>query len=73
MNGVKVIYFEDGKTYSVAEFDTLMETADSENGGRSKGCNRALPVKQWYEADADDEFLTASCGHDKVKFYYQYA
>ena len=50
-------YFEDGKTYSVAEFDTLMEQADSEMvAGAKAAIEKYGSAKAWYEADADDEF-----------------
>lgn len=61
-------YFEDGKTYSVAEFDTLMEQADSEMVAGSKAAiEKYGSAKAWYEADADDEF-SQFMGYDKVKF-----
>ena len=61
-------YFEDGKTYSVAEFDTLMEQADSEMvAGAKAAIEKYGSVKAWYEADADDEF-SQFMGYDKVKF-----
>lgn len=61
-------YFEDGKTYSVAEFDTLMEQADSEMvAGAKAAIEKYGSVKAWYEADADDEF-SQFVGYDKVKF-----
>lgn len=47
-------YFEDGKTYSVAEFDTLMEQADSEMvAGAKAAIEKYGSAKAWYEADAD--------------------
>lgn len=61
-------YFEDGKTYSVAEFDTLMEQADSEMvAGAKDAIEKYGSAKAWYEADADDEF-SQFMGYDKVKF-----
>lgn len=61
-------YFEDGKTYSVAEFDTLMEQADSEMvAGAKVAIEKYGSAKAWYEADADDEF-SQFMGYDKVKF-----
>lgn len=61
-------YFEDGKTYSVAEFDTLMEQADSEMvAGAKAAIEKYSSAKAWYEADADDEF-SQFMGYDKVKF-----
>jgi N12 class adenine-specific DNA methylase len=61
-------YFEDGKTYSVAEFDTLMEQADSEMVAEAKAAiEKYGSAKAWYEADADDEF-SQFMGYDKVKF-----
>lgn len=61
-------YFEDGKTYSVAEFDTLMEQADSEMvAGAKAAIEKYGSAKAWYEADADDEF-SRFMGYDKVKF-----
>lgn len=61
-------YFEDGKTYSVAEFDTLMEQADSEMvAGAKTAIEKYGSAKAWYEADADDEF-SQFMGYDKVKF-----
>ena len=61
-------YFEDGKTYSVAEFDALMEQADSEMvAGAKAAIEKYGSVKAWYEADADDEF-SQFMGYDKVKF-----
>lgn len=61
-------YFEDGKTYSVAEFDTLMEQADSEMvAGAKAAIEKYGSAKAWYEADADDEF-SQFMGYDKVKF-----
>ena len=61
-------YFEDGKTYSVAEFDTLMEQADSEMvAGAKAAIEKYGSAKAWYEADADDEF-SQFMGYDKVRF-----
>lgn len=61
-------YFEDGKTYSVAEFDALMEQADSEMvAGAKAAIEKYGSTKAWYEADADDEF-SQFMGYDKVKF-----
>lgn len=61
-------YFEDGKTYSVAEFDTIMEQADSEMvAGAKAAIEKYGSAKAWYEADADDEF-SQFMGYDKVKF-----
>lgn len=61
-------YFEDGKTYGVAEFDTLMEQADSEMvAGAKAAIEKYGSAKAWYEADADDEF-SQFMGYDKVKF-----
>lgn len=61
-------YFEDGKTYSVAEFDSLMEQADSEMvAGAKAAIEKYGSAKAWYEADADDEF-SQFMGYDKVKF-----
>lgn len=61
-------YFEDGKTYSVAEFDTLMEQADSEMvAGAKAAIEKYGSAKAWYEADTDDEF-SQFMGYDKVKF-----
>ena len=61
-------YFEDGKTYSVAEFDTLMGQADSEMvAGAKAAIEKYGSAKAWYEADADDEF-SQFMGYDKVKF-----
>lgn len=61
-------YFEDGKTYSVAEFDTLMEQADSEMvAGAKAAIEKYGSAKALYEADADDEF-SQFMGYDKVKF-----
>lgn len=61
-------YFEDGKTYSVAEFDALMEQADSEMvAGAMAAIEKYGSAKAWYEADADDEF-SQFMGYDKVKF-----
>ena len=61
-------YFEDGKTYSVAEFDTLMEQADSEMvAGAKAAIEKYGSAKAWYEAGADDEF-SQFMGYDKVKF-----
>lgn len=61
-------YFEDGKTYSVAEFDTLMEQTDSEMvAGAKAAIEKYGSAKAWYEADADDEF-SQFMGYDKVKF-----
>lgn len=61
-------YFEDGKTYSVAEFDALMEQADSEMvAGAKAAIEKYGSAKAWYEAGADDEF-SQFMGYDKVKF-----
>lgn len=61
-------YFEDGKTYSVAEFDALMEQADSEMvAGAKAAIEKYGSAKAWYEADADDEF-SQFMGYNKVKF-----
>lgn len=68
MNGAESNYFEDGKTYSVAEFDALMEQADSEMvAGAKAAIEKYGSAKAWYEADADDEF-SQFMGYDKVKF-----
>lgn len=61
-------YFEDGKTYSVAEFDALMEQADSEMvAGAKAAIKKYGSEKAWYEASSDDEF-SQFMGYDKVKF-----
>lgn len=61
-------YFEDGKTYSVAEFDALMEQADSEMVvGAKAAIKKYGSEKAWYEASSDDEF-SQFMGYDKVKF-----
>ena len=61
-------YFEDGKTYSVAEFDALMKQADSEMvTGAKAAIEKYGSAKAWYEAGADDEF-SQFMGYDKVKF-----
>ena len=59
--------FEDGKQYSIYEFDTLMKQADDE---RVAGKNAALKKYGTWEAwyDADDPELTRFLGYDKTQF-----
>ncbi|WP_373165047.1 LPD11 domain-containing protein [Agathobaculum sp. Marseille-P7918] len=59
--------FEDGKQYSIYEFDTLMKQADDE---RVAGKNAALKKYGTWEAwnAADDPELTRFLGYDKTQF-----
>ena len=59
--------FEDGKQYSIYEFDTLMRQADDE---RVAGKNAALKKYGTWEAwnAADDPELARFLGYDKTKF-----
>lgn len=60
--------FEDGKTYSVFEFDTLMKQADEEHiAGKKAAIKHYGSEKEWYNANDKNEF-TQFYGYDKVKF-----
>lgn len=60
--------FEDGKTYSVAEFDRLMAQADAQRVAETKAAIQKYgSAENWYNSDAKDEF-TQYYGYDKVKF-----
>lgn len=60
--------FEDGKTYSVFEFDTLMKQADEEHiAGKKAAIKHYGSEEEWYNANENNEF-TQWYGYDKVKF-----
>lgn len=60
--------FEDGKVYSVYDFDRLMMQADDERVFGTKAAVEKYGSKEaWYNSDVDDEF-TRFKGYDKVKF-----
>lgn len=60
--------FEDGKTYSVAEFDSLMKQADDERiAGQKAAIEKYGSAEAWYNSDVNDEF-TKFKGYDKTKF-----
>lgn len=60
--------FEDGKIYSVAEFDRLMKQADDERmSGKAAAVKKYGSQEAWYNSNAQDEF-TQYYGYDKVKF-----
>ena len=59
--------FEDGKTYTVYEFDRIMKQADDEHvAGEKAALEKYGTHEKWYNAE-DDEF-TRFMGYDKVKF-----
>lgn len=60
--------FEDGKIYSVAEFDSLMKQADEERtAGQASAIEAYGSEENWYNSDVQDEY-TQFLGYDKVKF-----
>ncbi len=60
--------FEDGKTYSIAEFDRLMKTADDERvAGKKAAIEKYGSSEAWYNSDVVDEY-TQYYGYDKVRF-----
>ncbi len=60
--------FEDGKIYSVAEFDRLMKQADDERmSGKAAAVKKYGSLEAWYNSDIEDEY-TQYYGYDKVKF-----
>lgn len=60
--------FEDGRTYSIAEFDLLMKQADNEHvAGKKAAIEKYGSAEVWYNSDVADEF-TRFMGYDKVKF-----
>lgn len=59
--------FENGKTYSIDEFDSLMQKADDEHvAGKKAAIEKYGTQEKWYEANDPeyDRFL----GYEKVKF-----
>lgn len=59
--------FEDGKRYSIKEFDTLMKEADEERVAGAKAAMEKYGTWQkWYEAD--DPEAAKFLGYDKTKF-----
>ncbi|MGM9623835.1 MAG: LPD25 domain-containing protein, partial [Butyricicoccus porcorum] len=59
--------FEDGREYSVAEFDRLMKQADDEYvAGKNAAMQKYGTWQQWY--DADDPYFARFLGYDKTKF-----
>ena len=59
--------FEDGKRYSIKEFDTLMKEADEERVAGAKAAMEKYGTWQkWYEAD--DPEAARFLGYDKTKF-----
>lgn len=60
--------FEEGKTYSVYEFDRLMKQADDDRVfGTKAAIEKYGSSEAWYNARDDDEF-SKFYGYDKVKF-----
>lgn len=60
--------FDDGKTYSVAQFDMLMKQADkARTDGQAAAIKKYGSAEAWYNSNAQDEF-TQYYGYDKVKF-----
>lgn len=61
-------YFEDGKTYTVYEFDKLMKQADDEMvAGAKAAIEKYGSSEAWYSSNDYDEF-TQFKGYNKVKF-----
>lgn len=59
--------FEDGKTYSVAEFDSIMAKANKAKlDGRAAGIEKYGSEENWREQDEDSYF--SHLGYDKTKF-----
>ena len=59
--------FEDGKTYSVREFDEIMRKADTEHvAGEKAALEKYGTHENWY--NANDEEFSRFYGYDKVKF-----
>lgn len=59
--------FEDGKTYSVREFDELMKAADEEFvAGKAAALDKYGSHKEWI--NSDDKEYSRFLGYDKVKF-----
>lgn len=59
--------FEDGKTYSVLEFDTIMKQADEEHiSARKAGLEKYGSDEEWESADKDDYYRWL--GYDKTNF-----
>ncbi len=59
--------FEDGKTYSVYEFDRLMKQADDERvAGTKAAIEKYGSFDNWYNSN-DEDFINYM-GYDKVKF-----
>ena len=59
--------FEDGKTYSVLEFDTIMKQADEEHiSARKAGLDKYGSDEEWENADKDDYYRWL--GYDKTNF-----
>ncbi len=60
--------FDDGKIYSVAEFDRLMKQADDERvAGKATAVKKYGSPEAWYNSDIEDEY-TQYYGYDKVNF-----
>ena len=60
--------FENGKTYTVYEFDRLMKAADDEKlEGRKAAVLKYGSMEKWLEEDEYNEF-TQFLGYDKTKF-----
>lgn len=60
--------FEDGKTYSVAEFDQIMAKADAEHkAGETKAIKKYGSKEDWYNSNIEDEF-NQYLGYDKTYF-----
>lgn len=61
-------HFEDGKTYSVYEFDNLMRNANALHiDGEAKAIAHYGSKEEWYNSNVRDEF-TQFIGYDKTKF-----
>lgn len=60
--------FENGKTYSIYEFDSIMKKADDERiAGQKAALEKYGSNEAWYGSKEDDEF-TRFMGYDKTKF-----
>lgn len=60
--------FSKGKTYSIAEFDSIMKKADEAKiAGRKSAIEHYGSQKNWYNSNTRDEF-TQFLGYDKTSF-----
>ncbi len=62
--------FEGGKTYSVYEFDRIMQAADAERvAGAARAVEHYGSKDEWYASEQYDEY-TQYMGYDKTKFSF---